>query len=87
MAVTQTEIIQQTLISIAMSDDSDSPQAKTDLEVISGAMAHDFGLRCSHSPWVMPSILCLQHTKPDPGAEEARIHTVENVVSVIDDLL
>lgn len=80
MASTQTETISQPLIPIAVSDDSQPSQAKTNLKVVFGAMT--LGKEgTSYSTWVYTTD---KHTKTKPGAEGARIHTVEDVASVID---
>ena len=80
MATTQTETLTQPLIPIAVSDDSSPPQAKTNLKVVFGAMT--LGKEGTHS--VHPAYTTSQDTKQNPGAEGARIHTVDDVASVID---
>ena len=80
MAVAQTETVTQTLGPIAMNNDSPAPQAKTNLKVVFGAMTlGKEGIHFVHSAHAI-----FQDAKTTPGAEGARIHTVEDVASVID---
>ena len=80
MAATQTQTIQQPLIPIAVNDDLSPQQAKTNLKVVFGAMT----LGKEGISFSLLVYLTDQHTKPNPGAEGARIHTVSDVAAVID---
>jgi hypothetical protein len=80
MAATQTETVQQSLIPIAVSDDLSSSPAKTNLKVAFGAMTLGKEGISSVPPWYATN----HHTKPNSGAEGARIHTVEDVATIID---
>jgi aflatoxin B1 aldehyde reductase len=80
MAVTQTETVTRPLIPIAVSDGSRPAQVKTNLKVVFGAMT--LGKEGNRIP--RPGRATDQDTKTTTGAEGARIHSVEDVASVID---